>query len=242
MSAVISIEGLSFYQGHQQILKDINLQIQEEEFIGLIGPNGSGKTTLIKLILGLLKPAQGIISIKGRKPEQARSLIGYVSQHHQFNRMFPITVRDAVLMGRLGSSNIYPGSFSSDDQSATDEMITLLELEDIQYQSLSSLSGGQMQKVWMARALVIKPEILLLDEPTANVDLKAEENIYSLLKRFNEHMTIVVVSHDIAFISSYIKRVACLNQSLVCHDVASINDKTLEELYGGKVKMIHHHH
>ena len=182
-----------------------------------------------------------MIKINGHTPERARSMMGYVSQYHDFNRMFPITVKDAVMMGRLGRRNSF-GSFSRDDRIVTDEILELLELKDIQAQSLASLSGGQMQKVWMARALVIKPQILLLDEPTANVDLTAEETIYALLKHFNEQMTIVVVSHDIAFISTYIDRVACLNQTLVCHDVESIKDKTLEQLFGGEINMIHHHH
>ena len=117
-----------------------------------------------------------------------------------------------------------------------------LEIQDIEKRKIGELSGGQLQRVLIARELVCQPEILILDEPTSNVDMRIEEDIFSLLKNYSEHMTIIVVSHDIAFISSYVDRVACLNKTLVCHSTESISGKMIEELYDAPVKMIHHHH
>lgn len=241
MDTVIDITGLNFSYKNNLVLKDINLSIAAEEFIGIIGPNAAGKTTLMKAILGLIKPASGNISVLGDLPEKNRNKIGYVAQKPEINRHFPISVRDAVLLGRMGVTNNF-GAYSNLDKKITDEILSVLEIKQISEKSLAELSGGQLQRVWLARALVCQPEILILDEPTANIDLITEENIFGLLKQYNSHMTILVVSHDVAFISSYVDRVACINQSLVCHDVESINGKTIEELYGIDVNMIHHEH
>jgi zinc transport system ATP-binding protein len=117
-----------------------------------------------------------------------------------------------------------------------------LQIEHLQDRPVGALSGGQLQRVLIARALVCQPEILILDEPTANIDIPSEENIFALLKNYSEHMTIIVVSHDVAFISSYVDRVACLNRTLVCHTTESISGKMIEELYQAPVRMIDHHH
>ncbi len=241
MKNIIEISGLNFSYGDHEILKDINLTIQAEEFIGVIGPNAAGKTTLMKILLGLLVPDNGEITVLGESPKNVLNRIGYVAQKPEYNRNFPITVRDAVMLGRVGVTHSF-GFYSKEDRTITNEILSVLEIDALSDKQLNQLSGGQLQRVWIARALVCKPEILILDEPTANIDLKAEEDIFALLKHYNSQMTIIVVSHDIAFISSYIDRVACINQTLVCHDVESIDGKTIEELYGIDVKMIHHVH
>ena len=149
---------------------------------------------------------------------------------------------DTVLLGRLGQNRKWSITYSSEDRDIAREVMEAVEILDIAGRPIGSLSGGQLQRVLIARALACRPEILILDEPTANIDIRVEEDIFSMLKRHDNHMTVIVVSHDIAFISGYVDRVACLNQTLICHDTAEISGKTIEELYGAPVKMIHHAH
>lgn len=232
---VIDIQALDFSYSEVRVLKDINLSIYQEEFIGIIGPNAGGKTTLLKLMLGLLKPERGKITIYGKPPEQAVHHIGYVPQYAKFSRDFPITVEEVVM---LGTTN----SIQSEHSALVRETMREVEIDHIAAKPIGALSGGQLQRVLVARALVCRPKILILDEPTANIDVKGEENIFSFLEKYNEYMTIIIVSHDVAFISSYVSRVACLNKTLICHDTESISGKMIEELYDVRVNIIHHQH
>jgi zinc transport system ATP-binding protein len=241
MSAVISFDQVSYAYGHSNVLEDITLEIEEEEFFGVIGPNAAGKSTLLKLMLGMLKPDSGEISVLGKSPKQASQNIGYVPQFPSFPRNFPIKVMDVVLLGCIGKSKKM-GGFSKRDRDIALESLRVVESAELVNTPIQDLSGGQVQRMLIARALASQPEILILDEPTANIDVQAEENIFSLLKKYNEHMTIIVVSHDIAFISGYVNRVGCLNTTLLCHETEAISGKTIEELYGAPVKMIHHAH
>ncbi len=237
MKPVIDIQNVSFSYNHSPALEDISFMVEEEEFFGIIGPNAGGKSTLLKLILGLYKPNSGTVKVFGNDPEKVRGRIGYVPQHPGFKRDFPINVNDVVLLGQLGMT-------MSSKQSAIHfkSAMNAVSLDEIANRQISTLSGGQLQRVMIGRALACAPEILILDEPTANIDIPTEENIFGLLKKYNEQMTIIVVSHDIAFISGYVDRVACLNQRLVCHHTEDISGKTIEDLYGASMKMIDHHH
>ena len=241
MSAVIKFDQVSYGYTRARVLEDINLVINAEEFFGIIGPNAAGKSTLLKLMLGLLEPDEGKITVMGKPPAEARTHIGYVPQHPSFPRNFPISVLDVVLLGRVGMKNSL-GGFNGRDREVALESLRVVEIADLAAQPIRILSGGQMQRMLIARALASEPSVLILDEPTANIDVQAEENIFALLKKYNEHMTIIVVSHDIAFISGYVNRVGCLNKTLICHETGSISGKTIEELYGMPVKMIHHAH
>lgn len=241
MGHVIEIENMSFSYGNVPVLEDITLRIEDEEFFGIIGPNASGKSTLLKLLLGLLEPDSGSIRILGRSPGDARLKIGYVPQYPTFRRDFPVTVEQVVLLGRLGVTRGF-GRFTRADKELAVTAMEAVEIDPVATSPVAVLSGGQLQKMLIARALVCEPEILILDEPTAGIDLRAEENIFSMLKKYNDHMTIIVVSHDVAFISGYVDRVGCLNRTLVCHETGDISGKTIEELYGGPVKMIQHSH
>jgi zinc transport system ATP-binding protein len=243
MRYVIEIHNVSFAYTREPVLRDVSLVVPPEEFLGIIGPNGGGKSTLVKLILGLLKPNKGSISIMGASPHAARSRIGYVPQYPTFSRRdFPISVMDTVLLGRLGQDRHWSIKYSNEDHDIAREVMEVVEIQNIAGRPIGSLSGGQLQRVLIARALACRPEILILDEPTANIDIRVEEDIFAMLKQHNDHMTVIVVSHDIAFISGYVDRVACLNQTLVCHATDEISGKTIEELYGAPVKMIHHAH
>ena len=243
MQYVIEIHNVTFAYTREPVLSNVSLVVPPEEFLGIIGPNGGGKTTLVKLILGLLRPHGGSISVMGTAPQVARSRIGYVPQYPTFSRRdFPISVMDTVLLGRLGQDSRWSITYSGEDQDIAREVMEAVEILDIAGRPIGSLSGGQLQRVLIARALACRPEILILDEPTANIDIRAEEDIFARLKQHNDHMTVIVVSHDIAFISGYVDRVACLNQTLVCHAINEISGKTIEDLYGAPVRMIHHAH
>ena len=237
MQNVIEIKDVNLSYGHVHILEHINLQIPAEEFFGIIGPNGAGKTSLLRLILGLDRPDSGTITVLAEDPVRARRRIGYVPQHPTFRRDFPITVAEVIRLGQLGSE--YPVKALNNTLVA---VLHALELDELADRQIGTLSGGQLQRVLIARALACGPELLILDEPTANIDLRAEQNIFSLLRQYNGQMTIIVVSHDVAFISGYVSRAGCLNRTLVCHRTEDITGKTMEELYGSPIRMINHSH
>ena len=241
MKPVVEFNEVSFSYNNTEALKDINFYIDQDEFFGLIGPNAGGKSTLLKLMLGVLIPDRGEIKVLGLEPRAVRSRVGYVPQFPEFRRDFPITVQDVVIMGRLGVSSMI-GGYTKVDRKCASNAMQALELDDIAVRQVNTLSGGQVQRMLIARALASEPEILVLDEPTANIDIRAEEDIFALLKKYKQHMTIIVVSHDIGFISAYVDRVGCLNQTLVCHETGAISGKTIEELYGAPVRMIDHAH
>ena len=243
MQYVIEIHNVNFAYASEPVLRNVSLFVPPEEFLGIIGPNGGGKSTLVKLILGLFKPRGGSISVMGISPREACTSVGYVPQYPTFSRRdFPISVMDTVLMGRLGKTTHWGAAYSDEDRDVAREIMQAVEIQNVSGRPIGSLSGGQLQRVLIARALACRPEILILDEPTANIDIRAEEEIFGMLKQHNDRMTVIVVSHDIAFISGYVDRVACLNQTLVCHATDEISGKTIEELYGAPVKMIHHAH
>jgi zinc transport system ATP-binding protein len=181
------------------------------------------------------------VEVLGTTPGQARARIGYVPQYPTFSREFPTDVLHAVLMGRLGLGGSWRG-YSTADRGAALRAMEETEVADLAGRHINTLSGGQLQRVLVARALACDPQLLLLDEPTSNIDQRVETDIFDYLKTFNQRMTIVVVSHDIGFISRYVDRVACLNRTLICHDTADIDGKTIQELYGADVQMVAHRH
>lgn len=221
-------------------LDDVSLIVPEGEYLGIIGPNGGGKSTLLKTILGLLSPTSGTVSVFGRPAHEASRMIGYVPQFSRFDRQFPASVMDVVLMGRLPTRLMPFFRFGKDDRSIGAEALRQLDIYDLRDRQIGQLSGGQLQRVLIARALAAQPKILLLDEPTASVDTRSKELIYSLLKELNQTLTVVVVTHDIGVISSHIRTIACLNQRLHYHGETELNERLLGSLYGCPVDMIAH--
>lgn len=241
MTDPISIKELSFSYSGPPVLEHVNLTVPCGEFLGLVGPNGSGKSTLLKLMLGILKPQMGEIRLFGKPPEQGRSRIGYMPQIAQFARDYPISVEETVLLGRLGKTSMF-GFYRKRDREIAMQAMQEVEVDNLRDRPIGTLSGGQLQRVLIARALASEPELLILDEPTANIDMRKEEDIFDLLQKLNERVTILVVSHDIGFISKYIHRVACLNRTLQVHKTTEITNDILQGLYEHPVHLVAHQH
>ncbi len=208
----------------------------------MVGPNGGGKTTLVKLILGLLEPQSGEIRVFGRPPRCARLRMGYMPQHVQHDPQFPATVMDIVLMGRLGAPGVRGllGWYSRDDRRAAFETLRQLDMEGFARRPLAALSGGQRQRVLIARALCSQPELLLLDEPTANIDSLVEARLFELLREINRRMTVVLVSHDLGFVANIAENVICVNRRVVVHPTSQLTGELIREIYGGDVRMVRH--
>lgn len=238
---VIEIRDLSFSYGSGTVLEHIELDVPRGEFLGIVGPNAGGKSTLLKIMLGLLVPQSGRVRLLDREPVAARKDMGYVPQYPVFSRDFPVTAEQVVAMGRLGTGRLL-GGYSKKDRLIVSRVMEETEIAELARRRIETLSGGQLQRVLVARALACEPKIMFLDEPTANIDMRVENDIFDLLKLLNERMTIIVVSHDVAFISRYVDRVACLNRTLLCHQTADIDGHTIQELYGEDVRMVAHRH
>lgn len=239
MNAVIELEKVWFAYNGSPVLEDVNLVVKERDFLSIVGPNAGGKTTILRLILGLIKPTRGSVKVFGNSPVKARPRIGYMPQHTFLDPLFPVSILDVVLMGRLGTGKHF-GFYRKADKEAAEEALKRVELCDIRHRPFSDLSGGQSQRVLIARALVSGPELLLLDEPTANVDIAVETQLYDLLDQLNKKITIVLVTHDLGFVSRYVKNVACVNRRVVEHPTCDISGEMINEIYGSDVHIIRH--
>jgi zinc transport system ATP-binding protein len=238
---VIELRGVTFSYGALPVLTNVDLSVERGEFLGIVGPNAGGKTTLLKVILGLLEPLAGTVRVLGKPPRPARGKVGYLPQHPGFPRDFPITVEQAVLTGRLGTGSSW-GRYSGADRTAARRALDEVEAADLAHRAIGELSGGQLQRVLLARALACEPEILILDEPTAHIDVRIESDVFDLLKELNQRMTILVVSHDVGFVASHVERVACVNRTLVCHRTEEIDGRIMQDLYGQDLRAVAHHH
>ena len=241
MDPVIQFQDVSYTYDSRPVLQDISLDVRQGEFLGVVGPNGGGKTTLLKLMLGLLTPDTGSIRVLGDNPRNSRERIGYVTQFARFARDFPISVEETVLQGRLGRTGLI-GRYTREDRRICEKAMVEAAVEKLRSRTVGTLSGGELQRTLIARALACEPEILLLDEPTSNIDMRGEQDIFDLLHQLNERMTVIVVSHDIAFISTFVHRIACLNRTLVCHQPDAVTGDVIRDMYGEDVGIIHHHH
>lgn len=211
---VLDIHDLYVNYGDVCALDGLDLKVEEGEYLGIIGHNGGGKTTLLKTILGLVRISSGTVRVFGRAPGQTGTLLGYVPQVAGLDKSFPANVREVVLMGRLKSKIIPFHKYSSADKDTADEMLNKVGIYHLRERLISCLSGGEFQKMLIARALAVNPKMLLLDEPTASVDSSAREQIYELLRELNKTITIILVTHDVLGISSYIRNIAWLNGKL----------------------------
>jgi zinc transport system ATP-binding protein len=237
---VIEVKDLVFSYGNHVVLQNVSFTIRDRELVSIIGPNGSGKTTLLRLLLGLLRPDSGHISILGSAPEEKRGRIGYVPQQRQFDLQFPMTCFDMVLMGRAGKGLF--GHYSADDRRIAMGAMEQTGIADKKDLPFSSLSGGQRQRALIARALAVEPAILFLDEPTSYVDSTAGERLYRLFRELSSRFAILMVSHDIGFVSTWVDTVLCVNKQAVIHPTSKLTGEMINELYHGDVEMIRHNH
>jgi len=216
--SVLQIKNLSFSYNKQKILDNINLKVQKNDFLAIIGPNGGGKTTLLKLIIGINKIQSGEISVLGTAPHKNLSNIGYVPQNTNINTTFPIKVKEVVLMGNTGEKKSLFG-YSKKEISIALDALEQVGMKGYADTKIGNLSGGQRQRVFIARALCSNPKILLLDEPTSSIDAKGQKNIYALLQKLHKNITVIVVSHDISVVLEYATKVAYINKNLVLHNL-----------------------
>lgn len=239
--SIIKIEKMRFaYYNEIPVLEDVNLEILANRSACIVGPNGGGKTTLLKLILGLLHPTSGKIEVFGSTPEKARTKIGYVPQYTAFDPMFPVSVMDVALMGRMEKHRF--GFYSKADREKVLEIFDEIGASNLKDRSFSELSGGQRQRILIARALVSDPGLLLLDEPTANIDPAVEEQIFDILRKLENKLTILTVTHDLGFVSSIFQTAICVNRKIVIHPTSQMTGERIQEIYGRKIRMIHHDH
>lgn len=241
-SPVVDIRNVTFAYSSEDptpVLEEVSLQIPTDDFLGIIGPNGGGKTTLLKLMLGLIEPQRGGVHLFGRPPSETRHRIGYVPQHAHVDPSVPANVLDVVLTGRLGRSS-WGAWFRKPHLEAAIDALRQTGTADLARRRIGELSGGQRQRVLIARALAADAKLLLLDEPTAGVDAMVEENLIDLLHQLNERLPIVLVSHDVSFVSTHLKRVACLNRRLTCHRADEVSREIISEAYHGHFRAIEH--
>ncbi len=207
----IDIEAVCLSYGDVSILENVSLSVKEREFLAIFGPNGGGKTTLLKVLLGFVKPEHGRVEIFGRPPAEARELIGYVPQILRFDRQFPISVLEIVLMGCVSKTTLW-GTYPRDFKTRALEVLALVGMEEFASQSFGTLSGGQLQRVLLARALMGNPQLLILDEPIASVDQAAKEEIYRILLELKTKTTIIMVTHDLQSILQKCDRLLCVQR------------------------------
>jgi len=237
----IRFDHVSFSYGDVTVLDGASFHVHAGEFAALIGPNGAGKTTVLKLLLGLARPNAGTITVLGRPPEEARLSIGYVPQHASYDPAFPISVLEVVRMGRLGGSR---GRATPADSAAVDRALTMADVADLAGRPYSALSGGQRRRVLVARALAAEPELLVLDEPTANMDAESEARLFKTLGGLKGTATILIVTHDTGFVSALTDSVFCVGErgsgrSVIRHKAAPA-DHVAKELYGGPALQVLH--
>ena len=235
--SIISIKDLNFSYDKEPILQDINLEVKEGDFLAIIGPNGGGKSTLFKTILGMVTPRSGTIKVLGGKPQKNLSKIGYVPQNTNINTDFPIKVIEVVVMGHVGHKRPLFG-YSKEELACAMSMLSKVGMQEYAQAKIGSLSGGQRQRVMIARALCAHPKVLLLDEPTASIDVAGQKQIYELLKILNKSITVIVVSHDISVILGYANRVAYVNKTLTFHELESSFKPKDEEEHFCEVEML----
>lgn len=237
---VVCFKGVSFGYGRARVIEDADFDIYRGESVCVVGPNGGGKSTLLKLMLGLLRPDQGSVCLLGDSPKVTRAQVGYVPQQIQFDPLFPVSVLDVVLMGRLHKGIL--GWRKREDVSRAREALKQMGLDGKEKAAFASLSGGQRQAVLIARALVAEPEVLLLDEPTAHVDVAAEARILERLDGLEQNLTVVTVSHDLGFVSSSVPKVICVNRCVHVHPTVELTAARIRELFGQDARLIQHDH
>jgi zinc transport system ATP-binding protein len=236
MAYLFKIEGLSAGYGNDIVLRDVSLTVNQNDFIGVIGPNGGGKTTLLNVILGLIKPHKGTIEFNNSLLRQ--NSIGYLPQMAAGDNTFPVTVTDVILSGLMIQKGVV-ARMSSEDRKRANSVIEEMGLTSVGRSPLTEISGGQLQRVYLGRAIIGNPELLLLDEPDNFVDTTFENDFYEKLHQLNERMAILMVSHDVGTISFHVKSFACINRQLHYHPSPEITNEQLSA-YDCPIQLVTH--
>jgi zinc transport system ATP-binding protein len=235
MEANILLEIKKLYAGYdgRTVLKEVNLTVRRRDFLGIIGPNGGGKTTLMKCILGLLKPTAGEIL---RAPTLK---IGYLPQYTTIDRKFPISVEEVILSG-LSSQKSLTSRFTAEQREKARSVIMHMGLEGLEHRPIGELSGGQMQRALLGRAVISDPELVILDEPSTYIDKRFEARLYELLAEINRTSAIILVSHDIGTVLQQVKSIACVNETLDYHPDTGITNEWLERNFNCPIELLGH--
>jgi zinc transport system ATP-binding protein len=233
---LIELRQVSFGYGREVVLERVDLQIYPRDYLAIIGPNGGGKTTLLKLMLGQLQPWSGEVI---RRPPVRLGRMGYMPQFVAFDKSFPLRVADVVLMGKLSRRGLLR-PYTREDRKKVVHTLERLSIRELQHIPIGELSGGQLQRVLIARAIVSDPAILFLDEPTASVDIESRELLRITLAELNQTIPVVVVTHDLTAVVSLVKQVACVNRRLFYHGDGRLEQEVLAEAYGCPVDLIAH--
>ncbi|MBR7133578.1 MAG: metal ABC transporter ATP-binding protein [Clostridia bacterium] len=238
MNSAISVKNLSVSYKGVEAINDISLEINKGEFVCIIGPNGGGKTTFLNAVLGFLKPNCGGIEIFGGNIKKARSVMSYVPQTAVIDRSFPITVIETVMTAFL-RSGLHP--FKLYKKAERERALTVLQkvgLDSLAQRQISELSGGEFQRLLIARALAANPQILLLDEPTANIDAASADKIFEILAEINlSGVTVVTVTHDLSVAVSAASRLVCINRELVYCGSPELTDEIIKAMYGRQINL-----
>lgn len=237
MNTLIKIRGLGVRYDGLEVLHDVDLDIYADDFLGIIGPNGGGKTTLVKALLGAV-PFSGSVEFAPELFDGSRRLIGYMPQQSDFDRSFPISVRETVVSG-LQAVKRLTGRYTRADYAEADRLLEQTGIASVARNAIGEISGGQMQRTMLCRALIARPRLLILDEPANFVDNRFESELYALLKRLNESMAIVMVSHDLGTITSVVKSIVCVNRSVHRHSSNVITPEQLRN-YDCPIQIITH--
>ena len=248
MSPIIEIKNLSAGYDGRAVLRDVNLTVYDRDFLGIIGPNGGGKTTLIKCILGLLKPTAGEIVYR-----DSPLTMGYLPQYNSIDRKFPITVEEVILSG-LSSKKSLTSRFTAGHREKARQVIARMGLEGLEERAIGALSGGQLQRALLGRAIISDPQLVILDEPSTYIDKRFEARLYELLAEINKDCAIILVSHDIGTVVQQVKSIACVNETLDYHPDPGISGEWLERNFNCPIELLghgtlphrilgeHHHH
>jgi zinc transport system ATP-binding protein len=236
---IVELEHVTFSYGGTPVIEDATFTVASGDFVSMIGPNGAGKTTLAKIILGLLTPTRGRISLCGGASRQQCTRVGYVPQHGNFDPEFPITAGEVVLMGRVPRGL---GFYRKRDRRDAAETLKQVGLPGFENRPFSDLSGGERQRVLIARALLSNPELLILDEPTANIDSAAGQRLGDILARLKGTMTIMLITHDLGFVSELVDKVLCVNVRVRIHPTQEVTPELIQQLFGTNARMVDHDH
>ena len=236
---IIQISDLCAAYEEKTVLSHVDLTVYERDFLGIIGPNGGGKTTLIKSILGLHQPQKGKIHFFKNGKEVPEINMGYLPQYNNIDKKFPISVYEVILSGLSKQKSIFQ-RYSNEQHELVRQMIIQMGLEGMDKRAIGELSGGQLQRALLGRALVSNPEVIILDEPNTYIDKRFEAKLYSLLEEINKERAIILVSHDIGTILKNVKTIACVNETVHYHPHTEVPTEWLEEHFGCPIEMLGH--